>query len=156
MCMPRRGRKYPHRPRSKLLLGRLLISSARSHPTVFSTGLFLTVLQEIMTEMGFWSQTSSEACGRSHNSVKRVLNSVKRVLNIIKLVLNSVKLVLNSVKLSKTSTKLSQNPVKRPSKPRERCNTAPGTSGERYYACVLLPPGSPTVRQNGLFQDCVR
>ena len=30
----------------------------------FSTASELTVLQEIMTETGFWSSTSNEACGR--------------------------------------------------------------------------------------------
>ena len=59
----RKGRvRYPHTSRSKLLLGRAphLTLSA-----VFSTDLFLHVLQEIMTETGVWTWTSNEACGRS-------------------------------------------------------------------------------------------
>ena len=39
--------------------------SAGPRQTVFSTTSVLTVLQEIMTEMGFWDPVSDEACGRS-------------------------------------------------------------------------------------------
>ena len=103
--------RYPLGPRNKLLLGSDSSSdSARVQTavlTVFSTTTVLTVLQEIMTETGFWGRTSSEACGRSIKPVKRVLKSVKRVLNPIKQVLNSVKQVLNPIKQVLNSVKQS-------------------------------------------------
>ena len=74
----RKGRRYPTGQRSKLLLLTRSSSAQREQyltlvPT-FSTDQEYDVLQEIMTETGFWSQTSSEACGRAS---KQVLNSVK-------------------------------------------------------------------------------
>ena len=116
MVHTRKGRQIPPDvPAASCSWGHPPHLTQRGHPTVFSTVLVLTVLQEIMTETGFLGQTSSEACGRSLNSVKQVHNSVKQVLNSVKHGHNSVKQVLTSVKhghkLSKTGTKPSQTAV---------------------------------------------
>ena len=64
----RRGRRYPHGTRSKLLLGAAphLLSAAAELTLflTFSTDPLLTVLQEIMTETRIWDPYSRRGSKR--------------------------------------------------------------------------------------------
>ena len=69
MCTPLYTRSghpdTPRGPAASCSWDLVLIWVQRGFLAVFSTTLFLTVLQEIMTETLFWDGLSNEACGRS-------------------------------------------------------------------------------------------
>ena len=94
-----------------------------------------------MTETGIWTTGSTEACGRSINSVKQGPKISKTGTKLSKI---GPKTSKTGTKLSKIGHKTSLNPVKRPCKPENGVIKPQIPFLRLNYPCVLLPLGSPT------------